>query len=255
MDDVVAAWTAAFMPVQAQVESIGCITRGRGLRQSLNSGNGGSPTEGRRPTGAPPPRRAVSSSLIPASNGPQPRTLRIPSTSALQARPRTADESPQPSPSYKRPDYLAPTDFTTATALGGTQIDRTMSRSPTHSTPTHHSNSPYSRQNNLNSNSDYFGRPSTSSTDVSLRGSNGNLVINKKRPPPPPPKRLQNNAPPPQEWVVAQYPFQGQGQGDLSFGEGDRIRIVKKTGTDQDWWVGELHGVQGSFPANYCKPT
>lgn len=43
------------------------------------------------------------------------------------------------------------------------------------------------------------------------------------------------------------------GPGDLSFREGDRIKIVKKTQTDQDWWIGELGGIKGSFPANYCK--
>jgi amphiphysin len=39
----------------------------------------------------------------------------------------------------------------------------------------------------------------------------------------------------------------------LSFREGDRIRVVKKTESSQDWWQGEIGGVQGSFPANYCK--
>ncbi len=52
---------------------------------------------------------------------------------------------------------------------------------------------------------------------------------------------------------MAQYAFNGQGEGDLSFREGDRIKIVKKTDTLDDWWVGELGGVEGNFPANYCK--
>lgn len=55
--------------------------------------------------------------------------------------------------------------------------------------------------------------------------------------------------------MVAQYDFVGQGDGDLSFSTGDRIRVVKKTGTDQDWWQGELNNAQGSFPANYCQPA
>ena len=76
----------------------------------------------------------------------------------------------------------------------------------------------------------------------------------KKKPPPPPPKKgLAMRQP--DEFVVAQYAFNGQGEGDLSFREGDRIRIVKKTATDQDWWVGELDGAKGSFPANYCRPA
>jgi len=39
----------------------------------------------------------------------------------------------------------------------------------------------------------------------------------------------------------------------LRFREGDRIKVVKKTDSEHDWWEGELEGVRGSFPANYCK--
>ncbi|KAH8594114.1 hypothetical protein B0O99DRAFT_673254 [Bisporella sp. PMI_857] len=71
----------------------------------------------------------------------------------------------------------------------------------------------------------------------------------KKKPPPPPPKRINSTA----LHAVAQYAFDGQNAGDLSFKEGDRIRVVKKTDSTDDWWEGELRGVKGSFPANYCK--
>jgi hypothetical protein len=54
-------------------------------------------------------------------------------------------------------------------------------------------------------------------------------------------------------YAVALYAFEGQSQGDLSFKEGDQIKIVKKTGSTDDWWDGELRGVKGQFPANYCK--
>ena len=76
-------------------------------------------------------------------------------------------------------------------------------------------------------------------------------VIGKKKPPPPPPKRLgsSNGA----IFVVALYDFDGQGAGDLSFREGDRIKVTKKTESTDDWWDGELRGLKGSFPANYCK--
>lgn len=53
--------------------------------------------------------------------------------------------------------------------------------------------------------------------------------------------------------MTALYDFAGQGSGDLVFREGDRIRVTKKTGSTDDWWEGELKGVQGSFPANYCQ--
>lgn len=136
--------------------------------------------------------------------------------------------------------FLKPTDFTTASDLG---------RSPGTISP--------SQQR---SGGDYFsGRvpPSPAST-VASNLSQGSSSVNgattaKKKPPPPPPKRMPSGKP--EEYVIAQYDFTGQGAGDLSFREGDRIKIVKKTQTDQDWWTGEIRGMKGSFPANYCKPA
>jgi amphiphysin len=100
-------------------------------------------------------------------------------------------------------------------------------------------------------------RPSTSYSAHSSAGPTGDYfqraVIAKKKPPPPPPKRIgsSNLA----LYAVALYSFEGQGQGDLSFKEHDRIRVIKKTDSTDDWWEGELGGVKGSFPANYCKIT
>ncbi|KAG9960273.1 hypothetical protein KCU61_g6676, partial [Aureobasidium melanogenum] len=94
--------------------------------------------------------------------------------------------------------------------------------------------------------SDYFSRErkaSTSSGTFSVSG--------KKKPPPPPPKKRAQSFQ--GEFVTAMYDFAGQGSGDLSFREGDRIKVVKKTGSTDDWWEGELNGVVGSFPANYVK--
>jgi amphiphysin len=75
----------------------------------------------------------------------------------------------------------------------------------------------------------------------------------KKKPPPPPPKRIgsQNSG----LYVTALYAFEGQSDGDLSFGEGEKIKVTKKTESTDDWWEGELRGIKGSFPANYCKPV
>lgn len=72
-------------------------------------------------------------------------------------------------------------------------------------------------------------------------------IAGKKKPPPPPPKKM------PSQYVTALYDFAGQGEGDLSFREGEQIRVVKKTESTDDWWQGELHGTQGSFPANYVR--
>jgi hypothetical protein len=67
----------------------------------------------------------------------------------------------------------------------------------------------------------------------------------KKKKPPPPPR--------PTNFVTALYDFDGQGAGDLVFREGDRIRVIQKTNSTDDWWKGELRGVQGAFPANYVE--
>jgi len=36
--------------------------------------------------------------------------------------------------------------------------------------------------------------------------------------------------------------------GDLNFNVGDRIEIVKRTQTAEDWWTGRLDGREGVFP-------
>ncbi|KAF2085223.1 hypothetical protein K490DRAFT_47008 [Saccharata proteae CBS 121410] len=109
--------------------------------------------------------------------------------------------------------------------------------------------------------SDYFvGRPASSTSSTP---GGGNLVAtplqglaagigNKKKPPPPPPKKKFDTHQR-DEFVVAVYDFDATQHGDLSFREGDRIKIIKKTPNTQDWWEGELRGAKGSFPANYCQ--
>lgn len=44
-----------------------------------------------------------------------------------------------------------------------------------------------------------------------------------------------------------------QAAGDLSFRTGDRIEIIKRTESDQDWWTGRVDGREGQFPANYTQ--
>lgn len=77
------------------------------------------------------------------------------------------------------------------------------------------------------------------------------LVGKKRPPPPPPPKRITSKVP--ETYVTALYSFEGETVGDLSFKDGDIIKVTKKTDSMDDWWEGILQGRQGSFPANYCK--
>lgn len=70
-------------------------------------------------------------------------------------------------------------------------------------------------------------------------------TIAKKKRPPPPPRGAS--------FVTALYDFNGHQNGDLVFREGDRIKIITKTQSTDDWWEGELRGVKGQFPANYVE--
>lgn len=247
MEEVIQMWSDSFQPAKKDVESIPMIARGRGIREPLGLIDDGA---GNRKLSAPPAgfdgMRRTSTGLIPSSNGGRPR---VPSSSASYQGSTSPIPSPQPSPVMgPRPDVknsnygglLRPTDFTTASDLG---------RSPGSVSPS---------QLRQTSAGDYFGGrvpPSPASTVASnfSQSSNGHAAAAKKKPPPPPPKRIPSGKP--EEYVIAQYDFAGQGAGDLSFREGDRIKIIKKTQTDQDWWTGELAGVRGSFPANYCRPV
>jgi len=53
------------------------------------------------------------------------------------------------------------------------------------------------------------------------------------------------------EQYRARYSFKGQRAGDLSFEQGDIIRVIKK---NSNWWDGECNGKTGIFPSNYVEP-
>ncbi|KAK4102818.1 hypothetical protein N658DRAFT_494881 [Parathielavia hyrcaniae] len=230
MEDVVATWDGAFSPIRSHVESVCFLARGKALKPSKSNGNLSSSSSSSLMGGV----RRTTSGLIP---GPKPRMLRTPSTPVDD---RTPAPSPSPSPapsSYKRPDYSNATEFTAATILSGASVNRPSGT--------------------LSKQREYFNAAAAATVEPAAQQSAARAQfangIGKKKPPPPPPKRAATTKP--DEWVVAQYAFAGQGGSDLSFGEGARIRVVKKTKTDQDWWVGEFEGVTGNFPANYCKPV
>ncbi|KAI1181057.1 hypothetical protein F4777DRAFT_525703 [Nemania sp. FL0916] len=236
MDEVVAVWSARYEPAKQELESIACIATGKAARQSMKLPDDPSiQDKGRSGSQSSPAllsngfRRA--SSGFASTNG----KFRISSPALPSSHP-----SPALVPRSSIGEGLNPTDFTTASRLGQQY------------TPAETPNSPRPRP-------DYFSSrpPSTTSTITSMTSVNtmtsgsSFAAAKKKAPPPPPPKRVMSKQL--EEFVVAQFAFSGQGAGDLSFQQGDRIKIVKKTDTLDDWWVGELAGVKGSFPANYCK--
>ncbi|KAK3501031.1 hypothetical protein B0T13DRAFT_239398 [Neurospora crassa] len=282
MSDVVAAWEAAFVPARDDFESVGIVARGKAAHSPMALQAPEGPgrrisaiipgrNDMRRVTSPMPSTSGAASTYSSGGSQPGRNNLRIPSAGGYPSRapsPAASDRSSYasspPASSYsgysgsqnqpRRPDYLAPTDFTAATALGdrgsadrGTvENNRPFPRSPSTTAPSiNRAHSPQATRNAGSANGNGNG--------------NGNdyfaLAVAKKRPPPPPPPKRITSQQQLVEYVVAQYTFAGQGAGDLAFNEGDKIKIIKKTNTDQDWWVGELNGKRGNFPANYCKPV
>jgi amphiphysin len=85
--------------------------------------------------------------------------------------------------------------------------------------------------------------PAASSSSVA------SAAAGKRAPPPPPPLKPKPKPPVPQVvYVSAVYDFEAQADGDLSFRAGDRIELVKKTESQEDWWTGRLNGQEGVFP-------
>ncbi|KAI0638806.1 hypothetical protein C8Q77DRAFT_1046867 [Trametes polyzona] len=83
--------------------------------------------------------------------------------------------------------------------------------------------------------------PPAPSANVSLAG--------KKAPPPPPP--LKPKPKPAAQYVVALYDFAAQADGDLDFKAGDRIEVIERTESTEDWWTGRLNGRTGVFPGTF----
>ncbi|PWN49557.1 BAR-domain-containing protein [Violaceomyces palustris] len=73
-------------------------------------------------------------------------------------------------------------------------------------------------------------------------------VAKGKRPPPPPPTKPKPGAIPPKSYVVALYDYTATAEGDLSFKAGDRIEVVERTASTEDWWTGTINGLKGVFP-------
>ncbi|KIO31114.1 hypothetical protein M407DRAFT_241987 [Tulasnella calospora MUT 4182] len=71
-------------------------------------------------------------------------------------------------------------------------------------------------------------------------------------PPPPPPAPTRGQEPEEEgEWVEALYEYTSDDKTDLQFDAGARIKVIEHT--SDDWWTGEIKGMQGLFPATYVK--
>lgn len=50
---------------------------------------------------------------------------------------------------------------------------------------------------------------------------------------------------------MALFDFSAQADGDLDFKVGDRIEVIERTNSAEDWWTGRLGGRTGVFPGEY----
>lgn len=55
------------------------------------------------------------------------------------------------------------------------------------------------------------------------------------------------------ETCTALYDYTAQAAGDLTFRQGDVIKVIQRTPDQNGWWTGELNGVHGVFPGNYVR--
>ena len=215
MDEVIRFWEDAFKPVQRDAEAIAMIATGKAVRQSMHlEPNGHS-------NGYHGLRRPSNQSYSRGTSVSPARALPPSPTHDVKAK-----MSSSPSPSAM--SLLTPSE--------PTPFSPSSTASSAYATPGLQSFSP------AGPSADYFSRD--------RQPSNASQQLQSKKRPPPPPPRIPSQQ---HVFVTALYDFEGQGEGDLLFKEGDRIRVIKKTESTDDWWQGELRGVKGAFPANYCQ--
>lgn len=70
-------------------------------------------------------------------------------------------------------------------------------------------------------------------------------------PPPPKPKPARLSAAPVIH-ATALYDYDATAAGDLTFKAGDVIEVTKKGASENEWWIGKLHGQEGQFPGT-CR--
>ncbi|KAF2144325.1 uncharacterized protein K452DRAFT_223874 [Aplosporella prunicola CBS 121167] len=269
LDDVVATWDADFTPLRREVEGWALLARVAPLPMALPETQHGTLTglnlrntasdkfsSGRARIGSRP-------SFSSQGSGTSPRPTSSRSNSHAIAAP-PSPEGPAPPINMASRPKIGGGGGAAAAAGSKPRIPRQPSASTLSPYDGAGNNNEYGRRlssSSAHSNSDYFARNNSSYQHTTTPGHTPGAIpslmpsgIGKKKPPPPPPKKRFDSGQPPAEYVVALYDFASQQPGDLGFREGDRIKIVKKEGDASDsWWVGEVRGQRGSFPANYCQ--
>ncbi|KAJ5470463.1 hypothetical protein N7530_007820 [Penicillium desertorum] len=212
MEQVVQDWEFAFKPVQAEIESFGSLTQGKAMRRAAtDQDNKKRPSNGSR---VPSTASSISlpasfrrGSQTPGSSSQTPCVSEYPPSPPLSTISRKSSAIPVGNAPGSQPlstggDYFDPPRPTFMPTPQATPVSSGVVRSP------------------AGPNIDSFQAKVSPLT----------AAIGKKKPPPPPPAASRP------VFVTALYDFDGQGNGDLSFREGDRIRVVQKTNSTDDWW-------------------
>lgn len=242
-EEVIPLWDSNFTPLRQEMEtSLGLLKTGKAVHLPMRL-----PDKGETLTGlgirnkVMPSRRASSNDSVPTITGggrPARPSQTLSSTSESGPPISLSSKPSYSSLSASKPKIGSSPHLSAGQDMYGRRASSTSQAS--------------SYSNGTNGDS-YFNKiPSTASNGSTPGGypSSPNPAAGKKKPPPPPPKKIGSFQ---SEYVTAMYDFDSLTPGDLNFREGDRIRVVKKTESSQDWWEGEIHGKKGSFPANYCK--
>lgn len=252
LEDVVSTWDSQFTPLRDEVESgINIIANGKAIHQPMEfqdrkqgsvtglglrntfaekrKGSQGTLTKPSMPSFFSRKENAQVEEEAPPTRPPRP-SMGSASTSYMEEEEAAPEKPPRPgSSSMRLPSHSRLTPANTSPGMS-------------HLSPQGSSHTP----SKISSGSDYFSRE----RQASAASSASSAAAKKKPPPPVPAKRIPSSQ---GQFVTALYDFTGQNDGDLSFIEGDRIRVVKKTESTNDWWKGEIRGVTGSFPANYVQ--
>ena len=111
--------------------------------------------------------------------------------------------------------------------------------------------------------SSHYRRPAYKSKDKSSSKGGWNLFKKKEKEtsyhPPPSRKLITKHAITKagdwdkESYCWALYNFYGELPCDLQFAKGQRIAIITRTATQDDWWEGTVNGKTGIFPANYVS--
>lgn len=241
MDQIIHDWEIACNPTQSQIESMGALVQGKAIRQA----EANDPNNSKRPSlgsRASSTASHFSMSSIRGKPAAQPPML---GSKPWREEPRSI--SPNSSCMTPRGSVSVASSSGTSPLPTGGDYFEPVERSPSAGI------SPYSqpattpgavRFSPAGPKIDHFQK--TAHTPSALGSDNvAAAIATKKKRPPPPPR--------PANFVTALYDFDGHQAGDLAFREGDRIRVVQKTNSTDDWWEGELGGLRGQFPANYVQ--